>query len=197
MRRVVEVPKVARLKRDAHKGDRGRVLIVAGSARMSGAARLAGWGALRGGAGLVTIATPDVVQPIVAAELPFDPSAVTPIDLPDAGYRGRTGKRALYVWSDAFNRYSNRYLIELARAKGFDRVLLSAGRVLDAGKADRFRAEAAVSGLDIDLTLSTNAWLDPEARDGIDARISSLDLTDAGLHLDIEPQMRDDFDALR
>ena len=70
MKRVVDVPRIARLKRDAHKGDRGRVLIVAGSLSMSGAARLAGWGALRGGAGLVTIAVPDAVQPIVAADLP-------------------------------------------------------------------------------------------------------------------------------
>jgi NAD(P)H-hydrate epimerase len=69
VRRITEVSRIARLKRDAHKGDRGRVLIVAGSQRMSGAARLAGWGALRGGAGLVTIATPDTVQPIVAADL--------------------------------------------------------------------------------------------------------------------------------
>ena len=37
---------------------------------MSGAARLAGWGALRGGAGLVTIAAPLEAQPLVAAELP-------------------------------------------------------------------------------------------------------------------------------
>ncbi|MHC4816852.1 MAG: NAD(P)H-hydrate dehydratase [Planctomycetota bacterium] len=70
MRRVTDVPRIARLPRAAHKGDRGRVLVVAGSLRMSGAARLSGWGALRGGAGLVTIATPDVVQPVVAAELP-------------------------------------------------------------------------------------------------------------------------------
>lgn len=70
MRRVSEIPRIARLKRDAHKGDRGRLLIVAGSQTMSGAARLAGWGALRGGAGLLTIATPESVQPVVAAELP-------------------------------------------------------------------------------------------------------------------------------
>jgi NAD(P)H-hydrate epimerase len=65
--------------RDAHKGDRGRLLIVAGSLRMSGAARLAGWGALRGGAGLVTIATPATVQPVVAAEL----SCAMTLPLPD------------------------------------------------------------------------------------------------------------------
>lgn len=52
---------------DAHKGDFGRVLIVAGSRGMSGAAALAARAALRAGAGLVTVATPASVQPIVAA----------------------------------------------------------------------------------------------------------------------------------
>ena len=47
------------LNADAHKGDAGRVLIVAGSATMPGAAILAGRGALRAGAGLVTIACQD------------------------------------------------------------------------------------------------------------------------------------------
>lgn len=51
----------ARLPRrapDAHKGDFGRVTIVAGALGKTGAAQLAGLGALRAGAGLVTVATP-------------------------------------------------------------------------------------------------------------------------------------------
>lgn len=52
---------------DAHKGDFGRVLAVAGSVGKSGAAVLCGTAALRAGAGLVTVAAPERVQPLVAA----------------------------------------------------------------------------------------------------------------------------------
>jgi hydroxyethylthiazole kinase-like uncharacterized protein yjeF len=52
---------------DSHKGSFGHVLVVAGSLGKSGAAILAGQAALRAGAGLVTVATPDAAQPIVAA----------------------------------------------------------------------------------------------------------------------------------
>ncbi len=55
---------------DSHKGDFGRVLVVAGSLGRSGAAHLAAIGALRSGAGLVTIATPRSCLPIVAAMAP-------------------------------------------------------------------------------------------------------------------------------
>jgi NAD(P)H-hydrate epimerase len=66
---------------DAHKGDFGRVTIVAGSRGKTGAACLAGMAALRSGAGLVTVATPESCLPIVAAshsELMTEPLAETP-----------------------------------------------------------------------------------------------------------------------
>jgi ADP-dependent NAD(P)H-hydrate dehydratase / NAD(P)H-hydrate epimerase len=55
---------------DSHKGLYGHALIVAGSLGKSGAAVMAGYAALRAGAGLVTVATPDVVLPIVASAHP-------------------------------------------------------------------------------------------------------------------------------
>ena len=53
---------------ESHKGDFGRVVIVAGSRGKTGAARLAGLGALRAGAGLVTVATPAACLGPVAQE---------------------------------------------------------------------------------------------------------------------------------
>jgi hydroxyethylthiazole kinase-like uncharacterized protein yjeF len=57
-------------KADANKGSFGHTLIVAGSVGKSGAAVLGGRAALRVGAGLVTVATPAEVLPIVAAGMP-------------------------------------------------------------------------------------------------------------------------------
>jgi len=55
---------------DAHKGDCGRVGIVAGSVGFAGAAVLAASGALRAGAGLVTVFVPPDVYPVVASAAP-------------------------------------------------------------------------------------------------------------------------------
>ncbi len=53
-----------------NKGDFGHALIVAGSVGKSGAAVLSSWAALRAGAGLVTVATPEPVLAIIAAHTP-------------------------------------------------------------------------------------------------------------------------------
>ena len=54
----------------SHKGSYGRVLVVAGSTGMTGAAALASEAALRTGAGLVTLAIPKHLNPIVEGLLP-------------------------------------------------------------------------------------------------------------------------------
>jgi NAD(P)H-hydrate epimerase len=53
----------------SYKNTHGHALIVAGSRGFTGAAALCGNAAMRSGAGLVTIATPVSVQPIVAAQV--------------------------------------------------------------------------------------------------------------------------------
>lgn len=57
-------------RKNSHKGDYGRLLIVAGSRGMTGAAVLAARAALKAGAGLVTVACPETERRLVAAALP-------------------------------------------------------------------------------------------------------------------------------
>ena len=62
----------------AHKGDFGHLLVVAGSEGFTGAAVLCGQAAMRGGVGLVTLAVPRAVWPVIASQCrevmpkPFD-----------------------------------------------------------------------------------------------------------------------------
>ncbi|MFH1227727.1 MAG: NAD(P)H-hydrate dehydratase [Planctomycetota bacterium] len=69
MKRIETLPELACRRADCHKGDNGKILIVAGSTGMSGAAYLCAMGALRSGAGLVYPAVPKSQQPILASKL--------------------------------------------------------------------------------------------------------------------------------
>lgn len=77
---VLAVPSLPPRPEDSNKGTFGRLLVVAGSRGMSGAAILCAGGALRGGAGLVRVAVPDGSLPIVAAANPCYMTAPLPED---------------------------------------------------------------------------------------------------------------------
>jgi NAD(P)H-hydrate epimerase len=79
-----DIPVLPQRADDTHKGQTGRVALIAGSRGMSGAACLSALGALRGGAGLVRVLTAESAQPIVAAS---DPCLMTvPLAETPAGF---------------------------------------------------------------------------------------------------------------
>lgn len=65
--------KIIKRPQDSHKGTFGKVLCIAGSFRYRGAAALAVEGALRGGCGIVTLAS---VEPVFASVQPRLPEAI-------------------------------------------------------------------------------------------------------------------------
>jgi ADP-dependent NAD(P)H-hydrate dehydratase len=80
---VTGLPTLARRPADSHKGTFGHVLVIAGSRGMSGAAVLCASAALRGGAGLVTLATP---EPVAIAAAVANPCYLTlPLPADDHG----------------------------------------------------------------------------------------------------------------
>ena len=78
-------------KPDGHKGDFGRLLLVAGSTGLTGAAALASQAAARTGCGLIKLASPASTQPILATKL----TEVMTIPLPDVSGKGVLALRGL------------------------------------------------------------------------------------------------------
>jgi len=64
------LPPIPSRPAEAHKGTMGRVLLVAGSRGMAGAAALAAEAALRGGAGYAVVACPGSIAPEMTAAVP-------------------------------------------------------------------------------------------------------------------------------
>ena len=75
-----QLPKLAARDPESNKGSHGRGLLIAGSVGMTGAAVLGGNAMLRSGAGLVTVATPQGAQSVVALGNPCYMTAGLPED---------------------------------------------------------------------------------------------------------------------
>jgi len=98
MQKIETIPKLEERAVNSHKGDYGKVCIIAGKLGMSGAAALAGRSALRAGAGLVRVAIPKSILPIVAA---IEPSFTT-ISLPEDS-QGQISAKAINIILEAVN----------------------------------------------------------------------------------------------
>jgi NAD(P)H-hydrate epimerase len=85
---VRDLPKLAKRRHDAHKGDFGHVFLLTGSRGMVGAGCLAAWGALRSGAGLVTVGCPESLYSIYASKL----TEVMGLPLPETAGGGLSPK---------------------------------------------------------------------------------------------------------
>jgi NAD(P)H-hydrate epimerase len=89
------LPALTRRPVDSHKGSFGHVLVVAGSTGMSGAAILCATAAVRGGAGLVTLAAP---QPVVLPAATSNPCYLTlPLPADDDGHVTAAAERTLFL----------------------------------------------------------------------------------------------------
>lgn len=82
-------------KQNTHKGDYGRILILAGAEGYTGAPALAAKAALRSGAGLIYLGVPRAVYPIVASKL--DSPVVFPL-------ANRDGKLSMDALPEILNR---------------------------------------------------------------------------------------------
>ncbi len=69
MLRVKKLPQLHTRKSNTHKGSYGRVLVLAGSPGMTGAAYLCSKAALRSGSGIVTLGIPESLNPVMEVKL--------------------------------------------------------------------------------------------------------------------------------
>jgi hydroxyethylthiazole kinase-like uncharacterized protein yjeF len=135
---------------DSHKGLYGHVLVIAGAVGKTGAAVLAGLGALKSGAGLVTIATPDAAQPTVAAQqpeymteplptLPDGSIAVASVD--DAALKNVLAGKTVLALGPGLGQIdgTQKFIRALLQATTLPTILDADGLNAFAGKADALR----------------------------------------------------------
>ena len=125
---------------DANKGTFGKLLIVGGCERYVGAPRLAATAAYRAGAGLVTVACPRAIQPVVAAGI----AEATWLPMPGADDGGLAGGAALALRNEW---------------RGFEAAVIGPGM----GNTDDTRALTWAILPDVALDLARGVVIDADA----------------------------------
>lgn len=128
-------------KPDAHKYTRGHAVVVSGPAESTGAARLSARGALRIGAGLVTVASPRAAFPVNAAHLTA--IMLKPFDVPEglAAVLADKRRNAVLIGPGCGVGQATCRMVEIALASG-------AAVVLDADALTSFAELSNSAGAD-------------------------------------------------
>lgn len=121
------------------------------------------------------------------AQVKFTPQLVRMIDVPDTQYRGRDGKRSIYLWSKTFNNTSNDRLWQFFKTKGISNVIVSASIRVNQDKLRSFLQQSATHNINVELMLGSRHWVFKENQKS--ALIRSVMTAErlGHLHLDIEP----------
>ena len=132
----------------AHKGDRGRIVIVGGDEGMLGAARLAARAAFAAGAGLVHLVAPASSAAVVATAEPDLQTCVQPLEArPSARTAALLGSADAVAIGPGLGRGASRaeFVLDAVAALAPDAVLLldADGLMAFAGQAERLRAPLA------------------------------------------------------
>lgn len=136
----------------------------------------------------------EVARAFSAAREPFDPAYLDTRPVTRYERRGRTGRRALYIWSQEFRRRSNDFIIQLAQARKIERLIITAGHNTPMEKVRALQAQARGHDIATELLLASNHWVRSGGVERARTRIENLDLQGSALHLDVEPHGLDDFD---
>lgn len=140
-----------RLDASGHKYTRGHAVVVSGPPEATGAARLAARGALRVGAGLVTVASPRAAVPVNAAHLTA--IMLAPFEVPEGLSRVLSDhrKNAVLIGPGAGVTSETRRMAEIALATG-------AGVVLDADALTVFAAHPTFAAHPIPDPSPSRGW---------------------------------------
>ena len=134
------------------------------------------------------------VRTISPRELPLSPSFLEREESP-LGERRDDSLRGVYIWSNTFEDYSRKALLDRVVHFGCREIFLSYPKSMDPAAATLFLREAHERGFIVHGVVTDTSWLDPSKRSAVSERIQEIvALPFDGLHVDIEPHTMDEWE---
>ena len=134
------------------------------------------------------------VRTISPRELPLSPSFLEREESP-LGERRDDSLRGVYIWSNTFEDYSRKALLDRVAHFGCREIFLSYPKSMDPAAATLFLREAHERGFIVHGVVTDTSWLDPSKRSAVSERIQEIvALPFDGLHVDIEPHTMDEWE---